>query len=271
MRKENEHSKDLASLILHSKKATLFMGIIAIVFGIIFAFVINNNTPVTRDNAIAYNGYFEKYETRNNYCGIVFQDGSTYEVYPHTEKQDFRNEMNALPKGTKLYLLINPNNNCVAEIKTDTKEILNFEASQEAIDKYDNGYVWIGMFICFVGVLLIIYPFLTSASARKEEMRQQERKQAGTSEYLRRADMDAKCRILLEKNYNGYRICYRRVKITNELVVNGYVYDEKKAILEFDHNLTANVNDHIIEAGLKEEHSYIRFDGTIIGNKKRTI
>lgn len=271
MRKNKESSKDFGSFIFRSRKATIIAGVLAIVFGIFFAFVSSNNTPVTRDNAVAYTGYFEKYETFKNYCGIVFQDGTTFDVYPHTEKQDFRNEMNALPKGTKLYLLINPNNNYVAEIRTDTKEILNFEASQEAIDKYDNVYVWIGVFVCFAGAFLIAYPFLSSSSARKEEIRQKERQQAGTSAQLRRADMQAKCRVLLEKNHNGYHICYRRVKITNELVVNGCVYDEKKAILEFGHNLTANVNGHVIEAGLKEEHSYIRFDGTTIGKKKRVI
>lgn len=272
MPKLEEYSKyESGSQILPFKKATVIFGIFAIIIGIFFASISRNNAPVSLENAIVYSGSFEKYETSRNYCGIVFQDGTTYEVYPHTEKQEFRDAMNALVKGTKLYLLINPNNNYVAEVKTDTKELLNFESSQIDIDAYDDGYIWIGLFTSLCGVFLIVSSFLASTSARKEAKRKKERSQTGASMQLRRADTEVKSRILLEKNHSGYRICYRRVGITNELVVNGYVYDEKKAVLEFDHCLSAHINGHQIEAGLENEYSYIRFDTVKIGEKKRLI
>jgi len=81
-----------------------------------------------------------------------------------------------------------------------------------------------------------------------------------------------KSRILLEARVQGYQICYRRVKSTNELVINGRVYDEKKGIIEFAHKLCATVDGHEIEAGYdSDSYSYILFDGEMIQRKIRLI
>ena len=71
---------------------------------------------------------------------------------------------------------------------------------------------------------------------------------------------------------NEYQICYRRVKSTNELVINGQVYDEKKGIIEFEHKLCATISGHNIEVGYDtESFSYMVFDGKTIKRKKRWI
>ena len=96
---------------------------------------------------------------------------------------------------------------------------------------------------------------------------------AGLSETgLRRADTTVKHRVLLEATVDGYRICYRRVRKVNELVVNGIVYDEMKAALEFPHDLTVTLDGHRIHTGLDEDDfSYIIVDGERIAEKKRWI
>lgn len=89
---------------------------------------------------------------------------------------------------------------------------------------------------------------------------------------LRTAARDVKCRILLEYTVGGYRICYRRVKRTNELVINGMVYDEMTATIEPPHTLTAVVDGHEIAAGLDNApRSYITFDGVTVAKKARWI
>jgi len=89
---------------------------------------------------------------------------------------------------------------------------------------------------------------------------------------LRMADTDVKARILLEAETAGYRIVYRRVKKTNELVVNGRVYDEYEALVEFPHILTATLDGHKIEVHY-ENSGVIRiyFDGNEIAKKLRLI
>lgn len=87
---------------------------------------------------------------------------------------------------------------------------------------------------------------------------------------LRAADKDVKHRVLLEAfALNKYDICYRRVKHTNELVINGQVYDELEGMIETDHSLSAWVDGHYVVAGFSGMHSYITVDGETLGKKLR--
>lgn len=262
--------------IMDSKPAVLFVAIASILMGIFFIISQGDNKPIERSQAISYVGEFDEYEVSRNYRGIHFKDGSVYEVYPHTEAQEFQNTMKSLPKGTTLYILINPNNDYVIEIKTTTEELLNFDISQKELDSYDNGYIGIGIFACCAGAFLIIYVIASSCYYKKEKEKHSAKKnkriKGQNDSIIRCADTSVKSKILLEANVKGYKICYRRVKSVNELVVNGLVYDEKKGILEFTHKLCATIDGHKIEAGYNDNgFSYILFDEKLISQKTRLI
>ena len=265
-----------ADSVLESKTGAIIVGILAIIFGAFFALTQIENKPIPRSEAVSYSGEFEEYEVWRNYRTIHFKDGSTFEVYAHTETQAFQNMMKSLEKGTRLYILVNPNNDCVVEIKTDTEELLNFETSQAEIDSYDNGYIAIGIVACIGGVFLIWYVIASSNYKRKETARHTKKAKAvivGENDTaLRWADYSIKSKTLLEATAEEYKICYRRVKSVNELIINGIVYDEKKGIIEFAHNLSAVIDGHKIEAGYDEDgYSYIIFDGKRIAEKWRII
>lgn len=253
------------------------MAIAVICLGIFFIASQSVNKPIRREEAVSYSGAFLKYESSGRYCEIYFKDSSCYEVYPHTEKRAFRDAMKSLEEGTILYILQNPNNHYVVEVRTDTEEILNFEQSQKDIDRYGNGYIFLGIVACVSGTILLIFVILETIYKRKETARQAKRKEyrigAETdSPILRKAGTEAKSKILLEAKFRGYEICYRRMKTVNELVINGWVYDEKKGLLEFEHRLCATVDGHMIEAGYDENSfSYILFDGQQIASKQRSI
>ena len=265
-----------AEAILHSPVATLVFSLICIAVGIIFIFSQNANTPVTREEAISYSGELERYETGRNYRTLVFKDGSSYDVYPHTEGYELDESLEALERGTMLHLLINPNYDYVAEIKADDTELLNFESSQRNIASYDNGYVYIGIFMCGAGVFLIVDALLLSSHIRHEYKKKQKRSkyriEGEDDRAIRRADYSLKSRILLAAKVEEYDISYRRRKTVNELVINGWVYDDFKGVLEFEHALTANLGGHHIEVGLdSNDYSYILFDGEKIAKKKRIV
>ena len=270
------YKKTWADSILDNPIACVVAGLVAIVFGAFFIFLQSDNKPITKAEAEAYTGSFEKYRTGSRYCEIYFEDGSIFDVYPHTETQDFRDKMKSIEKGTVIHLLVNSNNGYVAEVRTDNEEILNFIESQEAIDRYDNGYICIGIFVIASGVFLIIIGYMHGNYKNKEEDRQRKKNAKRHKErddpVIRYADFSVKYRILLEKEYKGYKICYRRVNHKNELVVNGRVYDEKGGIIEFSHNLSAQIDGHLIEAGYDgNETSYMNFDGKRIAQKRRYI
>lgn len=91
----------------------------------------------------------------------------------------------------------------------------------------------------------------------------------GNSVVLRMAE-DIKCRIFVEAETMGMHIIFRRVKRTNELVINGCVYDEYVALAELAHILTANVNGHKVEAVYDGTSSVKIFvDSELIAKKMR--
>lgn len=90
------------------------------------------------------------------------------------------------------------------------------------------------------------------------------------SNIKRVADANVKSRILLENNALGHTITYRRVKRVNELVIDGNVYDEIEALVEFAHSLNARIDGHSIEVGFDGKiHSYLKIDGQIVARKLR--
>ncbi len=92
------------------------------------------------------------------------------------------------------------------------------------------------------------------------------------SKALRYADNDVKFRVLAEAQQGSYQICYRRVKRTNELVVNGHVYGEYEALMEQPHELSAVIDGHTVTAGTNNaSRSYITFDGEVLVKKFRLI
>lgn len=93
------------------------------------------------------------------------------------------------------------------------------------------------------------------------------------SVHLRWADPEVKHRVLLETECQGMRICYRRVKRTNELVINGYVYAEVEMLIEPSHELTAVFNGHKIVAGFNSltAKSYILVDDLKVAEKTRIV
>lgn len=258
----------LTDTILESPIAVLVVAVLAMVLGVVFLSSNSSNRPIPEEEAVAYSGYFEYYDDSwENYRRIQFEDGSIFDVDAHTETAEFYETMKTLPRGTVLHILVNPNNDYVAQIQTDTEELLNFQDSQEAIYQYGWGYVGIGVFTCFCSVFLGAYSLLAMNHRRKEKARRASRKK----DARHCADASAKSRILLEADVQCYHICYRRVKSTNELVVNGWVYDEITEVIEFAHNLSATVDGHTIEAGydVRQSLSYIRFDGKTVKKKKR--
>lgn len=108
----------------------------------------------------------------------------------------------------------------------------------------------------------------TAEDSEQDDLTQEQ----GTSRVLRVADTEVKARVLLETAVPGFNIVYRRVKRINELVVNGMVYDEYEALVEFPHTLIAIIDGHKIEVQYDAVgFMYIFLDGKQIAKKLRVF
>ncbi len=86
----------------------------------------------------------------------------------------------------------------------------------------------------------------------------------------RLAETDVKARILAETTAFGRHIVYRRVKRTNQLVIDGYVYDEMEMLVEPAHVLSATVDGHNVTVGFDGVGtSFIDVDEQRIAKKRR--
>ncbi len=89
---------------------------------------------------------------------------------------------------------------------------------------------------------------------------------------LRIADMSVKNKVFAQATANGNNIVYRRVKRTNELVINGRVYDEYTALVEYPHTLLAVIDGHTYLAGTSAGSKiFISVDDEQLVTKRRWV
>lgn len=125
-------------------------------------------------------------------------------------------------------------------------------------------------------IWILYYLFSGYAAAKKLSKlpSKPEAEQAGeeltNSTPIRRIDENEKCRVLLEATHGSYRVCYRRVKKVNQLVINDYVYDEMELGIEPAHCLKAVMDGHVFEVGYDgHAQSYFKVNGTQVAKKIR--
>lgn len=89
---------------------------------------------------------------------------------------------------------------------------------------------------------------------------------------LRRVEEGEKARVLLESTYGTYRVVYRQVKSMNQLVINDYIYDEVKLVIEPAYSLSARIDGHEFTVGYDGRNtSYFLVDGNEVAKKMRLI
>ena len=280
-RREDEDVFDTALRVIRgSLILQLAIFLITTALGSFLIYQTRKYAPIERESAQTYTGSFETYRSEDH--TVAFSDGAEYRLYPDTVTNDLEAALTALETGTELRLLVNPKIELVIEIRTETNVLLDFDGSQTAIYADHKDSFWIGVMFIGLSLILLILLQIDRIGRKKEKTRQRVRDDKAKSPKfrgkgtppLRYADMTKRGRVLLEAKKDKYEIVYRRLKKVNELIVNGKVYDEMKAVLEVDHVLSAEIDGHKIEAGLEGgtySYSYIRFDGETLAEKRRVI
>ncbi len=139
-----------------TNKGKLVLSFFCLIAGIlIIVSILGVHDEVAREDAVPYTGVYIEYKTDKNSFRVCFEDGSEYKVYDKIVTTDIYNRFDEIPKGETLSILINPNNEYVIEIKSPTREIINFNESQDAMQRYDKSYLAIGAFMIVVSLASI--------------------------------------------------------------------------------------------------------------------
>ena len=115
---------------------TVCLALAAIFASVFSMFYSEKYNPISREEAAAFSGGFESYKESNSskYDSVLyFRNGNYFYVSLSCESKEFIDHMKSLEQGATLDILVNPNNNCVIEIKKGSEELLNFDAAQKAI------------------------------------------------------------------------------------------------------------------------------------------
>ena len=205
-----------------------------------------------------------------------FADGTDGKVYVRDGAEEFADIINALEVGTPLEIRVNPRNGYILEIKTASGELLGFDKAENDVYDSESERRFIGIMFIILSVFLLAVGLIYNSALNKESERQAKHKDitkyAADTPAIRSLKTEGKAKILLSSKVKDYEIVYRRTKTVNELVVNGYVYDSMKALVEVAHELSAVVDGHEIAVGLDyESYSYIRFDGAVVAKKRRLV
>lgn len=99
---------------------------------------------------------------------------------------------------------------------------------------------------------------------------EEEQEQLLPSTPLGRINENEKCRVLLEAHCGGHHVVYRRIKRTNQLVIDHHIYDELKMLVETPHALSAVVDGHRFAVGMNQANqSFISLDDQVVKTKLR--
>ncbi len=134
-------------------------------------------------------------------------------------------------------------------IDTVAMLFINGISGSSALDIVFHGWIIVAIIIAIVKCVKIKKAEAEGVPEATEVIDSAEQVTAinGYSTPIRRAE-DEKSRVLVEAEASGMHIVYRRIKGTNELLINDYVYDVYDAKLETGHTLSAYYNGHKVEA-----------------------
>lgn len=272
-----DRPQDFYSKIAGSRAAVIFLALVGIFAGV-FVFILpclHITYDKTEARTVNYVN-FEAEQSRSFEGKMRFSDGTDGNVYVRDGAEEFAGVINALEAGEPLEIRVNPRNGYILEIKTGDGELLGFDKAESEVYDRVGEKRFIGIMFITLSVFLLAVGLIYNSSLNKERERQKKKNEKminGTdTPAIRSPKTEGKTKILLSSKVKDYEIVYRRTKTVNELVVNGYVYDSMKALVEVTHELSAVVDGHEIAVGLDyESYSYIKFDGAVVAKKRRLI
>ncbi len=151
----------------------LFMigiSVLCVLISIIFITMPNRYKPIAKEETQRYEGIYSSYnQDGQGYVDIIFEDETEHTIHQCCAYVEILDGLKALHKGEKLYVLINPTTDYIVELKTESKELLNFDDSQRLMLFEAKAFMWLGIVLDVGAVCLTAYGIYQLIKERKED------------------------------------------------------------------------------------------------------
>lgn len=170
-RKKSKHNHEI------SRQTAIFFAIISMFMALVFSSNFTINRPIDKTDAeektAVYNHYEAEYGIRPNkysintlnYIVLFFENGEKEFIRGTCINKELYQALESLKKDTVLQMLINPDNGYVIELKTDEKEILDFDYVQKKLQQDAIGFLCLSVFM-----LMLCGYFIYKAIRTKERL-----------------------------------------------------------------------------------------------------
>lgn len=159
-----------------SRQAAIVFAVLTLIMTTVFSYTFFANSPITKtaakEKVAVYNHYAVEYGPKLrrsvntlNYIELFFENEEKEYIRGACVNKELIKDIEALEKGTKLHMMINPDNNYIIELKTNSDELLNFDYAQKKLQQEGVGFLCIGIFM-----LVLCGYFVYKAITTKERI-----------------------------------------------------------------------------------------------------
>lgn len=155
-----------------SRPGAIFMAVISLFLAVGLSTPFFSNKPIEKTEAIEKTAVFDYYEedygvgrrgaNSVDYIVLFLENGEKEEIRSACMNKYVWNDLKDLKKGTELHMLINPNNNYIIELQTDSKEILNFDFAQNRLFREGIAFLALAIFFFVGGFCYFVYKAITT-------------------------------------------------------------------------------------------------------------
>ena len=159
----------------------LIFSLVAIFLGTLFTSQLIFDKPISREEATEVIGTFKDFEGQQKLKGgfsevsLFFTDEHCQYIDSSCVSEELLQLFEKIPKGTEMYLLVNPNNGYVVELVADGNVLLEFNYAQKAIERDSILGLYLGFFLYASAIAFIVQAVLDFKKKIKREKIKKER------------------------------------------------------------------------------------------------
>ncbi len=163
-------------------KKRFFFGVVAVIVGIVFIFVSDFYSGVSRENCLQVEATFDQCKSRSSQSSqggftyyLTFEDhDNDYTIHPSCHRGHLIEDLLKLRSGASARLLIDENSGIIYELEVDGKIWLSFDDAKKQIDNNMQMAHYIAYAFFAMGAVCIISSGISFIFFRKKKSQENE-------------------------------------------------------------------------------------------------